>query len=54
MTQREANELINSVKRRQHKRHDKIIPKRAYECTDGCPRGTWHTTHLAAWEGEEE
>jgi hypothetical protein len=51
MTQREANELINAVKRRQHKRHDKTIPKRAYYCKE-C--AAWHTTHLAAWEGEEE
>lgn len=51
MSQREANELINSVKKRQHIKHDKNIPKRAYFCKS-C--GAYHTTKLATWKDDFE
>ena len=40
---REAREILSDAKRRNHTRHSKVIPKRAYYC-EVC--GQWHLTSL--------
>lgn len=32
MSYREAHERLNGTKKRQHRVHSKVIPKRAYKC----------------------
>ena len=48
-TYREAREMINGIRKRNHRVHSKIIPKRAYYC-DRCK--SYHLTSMGFDEYE--
>lgn len=51
LSQVEANAMINSIKRRQHTAHSKVIPKRSYRCPY-C--GCWHLTSKPQYDDPRE
>lgn len=46
LSEREAHEHINGIKKRQHYVHSKVIPRRAYPCKE-CK--CWHLTSLSSY-----